>query len=176
LDAAVAAAMSTTVRSSSSVTPRDGSERAALRDREGGKVVSTRSAVSINRTRDCAESMERKSPRRVLRASSAIWPAISTPVGPAPTTTKVSSARRLAGTGSVSASSNALRTRARVARALSSDLTSGAKRRQSSWPKYAAGLAGHWSRSRSRLLLQSVARTARLITLATTRGLEIGER
>ena len=30
----------------------------------------------------------------VSRASSAIWPAISTPVGPAPTTTNVSHARR----------------------------------------------------------------------------------
>ena len=118
--------MSTTVRSSSSVTPRDSSEHAALRDREGGKVVSTRSKVSINTTRDWRESMERKSSRSVPRASSAIWPAISTPVGPAPTTTNVSSARRLTGSGSVSASSNAFRRRARVASALSSDLTSGA--------------------------------------------------
>ena len=44
-------------------------------------------------------STVRKSRRRVSRASSAIWPAISTPVGPAPTTTNVSQARRAVGVG-----------------------------------------------------------------------------
>ena len=53
-------------------------------------------------------SMVRKSPRR-SRAISAIWPAISTPVGPAPTTTKVSSSAWRAGSASSSAASKALR-------------------------------------------------------------------
>ena len=42
-------------------------------------------------------SIERKSCRSVSRASSPIWPAISTPVGPAPTTTNVSHAARRVG-------------------------------------------------------------------------------
>ena len=77
-----------------------------------------------------------KSRLSVSRASSAIWPAISTPVGPAPTTTKVSQAARRCGSASISAASNALRIRDRVASALSSDFTSGAAARHSSWPKY----------------------------------------
>ena len=44
-------------------------------------------------------SIARKSRRSVSRASSAIWPAISTPVGPAPTTTNVSQARAALGVG-----------------------------------------------------------------------------
>jgi hypothetical protein len=72
----------------------------------------------------------------VSRASSAICPAISTPVGPAPTTTKVSHPRRRSASDSISAASNALSICARTASALSSDFTSGATPRQSSWPKY----------------------------------------
>jgi len=77
-----------------------------------------------------------KSLRRVSRASSAIWPAISTPVGPPPTTTNVSHSARTSGSGSISAASNALRMRLRATSALSSDFTSVAYRPQSSWPKY----------------------------------------
>ena len=51
-------------------------------------------------------SMWRKSWRTVSRAISAIWPASSTPVGPAPTTTNVSQARCSSGSGSASAASN----------------------------------------------------------------------
>ena len=50
-------------------------------------------------------SIARKSLRSVSCASSAIWPAISTPVGPAPTTTNVSQRGRRAGSASASAAS-----------------------------------------------------------------------
>ena len=63
---------------------------AGERRREGGEHPV---AASTSSTRLSPASIVRKSPRRVSRASSAICPAISTPVGPAPTTTKVSSAR-----------------------------------------------------------------------------------
>ena len=69
------------------------------RESEGGKLVSTRSAASTSRMRALRGSMSRKSRRSVSRASSAIWPAISTPVGPAPTTTNVSQASRSAACG-----------------------------------------------------------------------------
>ena len=49
--------------------------------------------------------------RRVLVASSRIWPASSTPVGPAPTRAKVSKWLRSAGSVAVSAISNAPNTR-----------------------------------------------------------------
>ena len=81
---------STTDSSSRPVTPRFSRERSALAERLLGKVVRTRSSASTSRMRALAGSMVRKSPR-MSRAISAIWPAISTPVGPAPTTTKVSS-------------------------------------------------------------------------------------
>ena len=45
----------------------------------------------MSTTRAVRGSMLRKSPGRARRASSAIWPAISTPVGPAPMTANVSS-------------------------------------------------------------------------------------
>ncbi len=51
---------------------------------------STCPAASTSSTRALSEEMARKSRLRVRRDSSAIWPAISTPVGPAPTTTNVS--------------------------------------------------------------------------------------
>ena len=70
------------------------------------------------------------------RASSAIWPAISTPVGPAPTITNVSQAARRSGSCSISAASKAARMWLRTISALSSDLTSFACSLHSSWPKY----------------------------------------
>ena len=65
----------------------------AFAESDGGKLVSTRSAASTSRMRAVRGSIARKSRRSVSRASSAIWPAISTPVGPAPTTTNVSQVR-----------------------------------------------------------------------------------
>jgi hypothetical protein len=82
------ASTSTTDSSRRTVTPKPSSERFAFADRDGGNVASTRSIASTSRMRVCDTSIERKSPR-TSRAISAIWPAISTPVGPAPTTTKV---------------------------------------------------------------------------------------
>ena len=64
------------------MTPSSWSERAARSESDGGNDVSTRSAVSTSSTRHSRGSIARKSPRSVSRASSAIWPAISTPVGP----------------------------------------------------------------------------------------------
>ncbi len=127
--------MSITVRFTSGVTPRRLSEEEALADSDGGKVVSTRSAASISSIRPLAGSIWRKSWRIVSWAISAIWPAISTPVGPAPTSTNVSQAARRWGSGSISAASNAARMRRLTCSALSSVFTSDAWARQSSWPK-----------------------------------------
>jgi hypothetical protein len=72
----------------------------------------------------------------VYRASSAICPAISTPVGPAPTTTNVS--RWLTSRpceANTSASSNAPKIRPRSSRASSIDFIPGAKRAKWSLPK-----------------------------------------
>ena len=76
-----AASIPITVRPVRTVTPRRCSDRSAFADSEGGKLVSTRSAASTSRMRARRGSMVRKSRRSVSRASSAIWPAISTPVG-----------------------------------------------------------------------------------------------
>ena len=130
------ASTSTTVRDSSGVTPILSSERSARADSDGGKLPSTRSAASTSTIRPVLGSAERKLPRRLSRASSAIWPAISTPVGPAPTTTNESQDPRSSGSGAISAASNALRIAERVTSALSSDLTSCANSPHASWPKY----------------------------------------
>ncbi len=100
---------STTVCPTSGVTPSFSSARSALCESEGGKPVRMRSAVSTRSTRALRVSTWRKSRRRLSRASSAICPAISTPVGPPPTTTNVSQLRRLSSSGSTSAASNAVR-------------------------------------------------------------------
>jgi hypothetical protein len=63
----------------------------------GWKGGRTRSAASSRRIRLVEGAMLRNSPRSVRLASSAICPAISTPVGPAPTTTKVSARATSAG-------------------------------------------------------------------------------
>ena len=76
------ASTSTTVRESIGVTPIRSSERRARSDSDGGKLVSTRSPASTSTMRPLPGSAERKLRRRLSRASSAICPAISTPVGP----------------------------------------------------------------------------------------------
>ena len=78
-------------------TPSSPSARSARADRRGSNAVRTRSAPSSSRMRADPGSIERKSRRRVSRAISPIWPASSTPVGPAPTTTNVSHAARRSG-------------------------------------------------------------------------------
>ena len=118
------------------MTPSFSSERAAFAESFGGKPGRTRSTASTSRMRAVRGSTLRKSRRSVSRASSPICPAISTPVGPAPTTTNVSHASRACASVSHSAASNALRSRLRTTSALSSDFTSAAYSRHSSWPKY----------------------------------------
>ena len=77
-------------------------------------------------------SIAPKSGRSVRRASSAICPASSTPVGPPPTTAKVIQASRSSGSAASSARSKAPSTRERTRRASASDLSGGASAAHSS--------------------------------------------
>ncbi len=87
-------------------TPSDASSRAAFADSFGLNAVSTRSPASSRITRVSAGSKRVNSPLRWWRASTASWPATSTPVGPPPITTNVRDARaRLASSVARSASS-----------------------------------------------------------------------
>ena len=79
--------------------------------------------------------MVRNAPFSVRSASSAICPATSTPVGPAPTTTKVRRRSRSAGSVATSAASNAPRMRPRSSSASSMVFMPGAKVANSSLPK-----------------------------------------
>ena len=80
-------------------------------------------------------SMLRKSLRSVRRDSSAIWPAISTPVGPAPTTTKVIRRSISFGVLASSAHSNEPKIRPRSSSASSIDFMPGANWAKWSLPK-----------------------------------------
>ena len=91
--------------------------------------------ASTSTTRAVAESMLRKSRTIALRASSAMAPASSTPVGPPPTMTKVSSLRRSSGSSVTSACSKAARMRARISVASPIVFRPGAASSHSSWPK-----------------------------------------
>ena len=97
---------------------------------------STAGAASSRITRALVESMCRNAPLRVWSESSAICPAISTPVGPAPTTMKVSSFSRRAGSLDRSACSKAPRMRPRSSSASSMDFMPGANSAKWSLPKY----------------------------------------
>ena len=110
---------SVTIAFSTTSTPDRSSDRWVLRPRRGPNGGRTWSAPSIRMMRAAAGSMRRNCPRSVTRESSAIWPAISTPVGPAPTTTKVSSFCRSSGESATSAFSKAEKMRARSSRASS---------------------------------------------------------
>ncbi len=129
------ASTSITVRESIGLTPIRSSERRARSDSAGGKLESTRSPASTSTMHPLPGSAVRKLRRRLSRASSAICPAISTPVGPAPTTTNESQEPRSSSERAISAASNALRIAERVTSALSSDLTSWANSPHASWPK-----------------------------------------
>ena len=107
--------------------------RAGLRERRSGSTARLRAAGSSREP----GSKCRKSRASDCREISASAPAISTPVGPPPITTNVSSARPLRGSLSRSARSNASSTRRRISSASSSVFSPGATRRHSSWPKYA---------------------------------------
>ena len=78
--------------------------------------------------------MRRNSRASVERASSAMAPASSTPVGPPPTTTKVSSRAISAESGWLSAHSNALNSRSLIVSASSSVFSTVACAAHSSWP------------------------------------------
>ncbi|CNH26432.1 Uncharacterised protein [Mycobacterium tuberculosis] len=96
---------------------------------------STAGAASSRITRALVVSMRRKAPFSVWSASSAICPAISTPVGPAPTTVNVRSRWRRSGSLDRSAASKALRMRPRNSRASSMDFMPGANSANWSLPK-----------------------------------------
>ena len=91
---------------------------------------------SNSSTRALPGSIRWKSLRRTSLESSAIWPAISTPVGPPPTTTNVSHARLASGSSSSAAISNAPKILPRSSRASLIVFIPGAQRENSSWPKY----------------------------------------
>ena len=106
---------------------------AAPRDRR----PSTCGAPSSRSTRAWCGSMRRKSRVSAWNATSLMAPASSTPVGPPPTTTKVSHSRCDAPDRCArSASSNAERMRLRISSASSMVLRPGATPCHSSWPKY----------------------------------------
>ena len=102
--------------------------RAAARERS----ASTAGPPSSRMIFDELGSKCRKSFASDSRAISASAPAISTPVGPPPMMTNVSSGRRRAGSGSRSARSNASSTRRRISSASSSVFRPGACGRHSS--------------------------------------------
>ena len=89
----------------------------AAGERSSEKDPRTRGARSTSTIRADAGSMRRNSDRSVLRTRMAIAPAISTPVGPAPTRTNVSRSRWRLGSSSASACSNAPRILFRIATA-----------------------------------------------------------
>ena len=102
-------------------------ERAGARPRSAsrGKAGSTRGPASTSTMRASRGSMLRKSWRSATRASSAMAPAISTPVGPPPITTKVRRRRRASGRVAASACSKAIRMRRRMSVASSIVLQAG---------------------------------------------------
>ena len=97
---------------------------------------STCGAASSSTTRARRVLIRRKSWRSVRCASSTIWPAISTPVGPAPTTTKVSSRSISSSLSEISASSKAPKIRPRSSSASSMLFMPGANSANWSLPKY----------------------------------------
>ena len=99
--------MSVTMLDMCSSIPRRSRSLAALPDSRSPKVASTSLPPSKRRILALRGSIFRKSSLSTRLDSSAIWPAISTPVGPPPTTTKVSHSCRFAGSSSSSAISKA---------------------------------------------------------------------
>ena len=107
----------------------------ARRDSVSGNVFSTRRLESRSTIRACDVSTDRYSVCRMRWASSATCPAISTPVGPAPTIANVIHASRSSAVSAASASSNAPRIMLRSRLASSTDFMPGASTAQSSRPK-----------------------------------------
>ncbi len=79
--------------------------------------------------------MRRKSIASVWRATSVMAPAISTPVAPAPTITKVNRRARSLASVAISARSKAISSRRRMRVASSMRFKPGAASAHSSWPK-----------------------------------------
>ena len=129
------ALMSCTLTPSCTVTLRCRSCSSALRESSTSNTGSTRSAASSKMIRASRGSMCLKSRSIVSRAISEMAPAISTPVGPAPTMTKVISRSRSTGSLVTSAFSNASSRRRRMSSASSSVFSPGANCSHSGWPK-----------------------------------------
>ena len=106
-----------------------------LRASDSGKVASILGAASIRIMRAEFVSICRKSEASALCASSAIAPAISTPVGPAPTSTNVSSSCTFCGSVSISAASKASKMSRRIDVASIIDFSPGASCSHSGCPK-----------------------------------------
>ena len=118
-----------------SSTPSFSRDLRALAPSFSPKGGSGADAPSTRTTRALVGSMLRNSPLRVLEASSRICPAISTPVGPAPTTTKVRRRSTTAGSVACSACSKAPKMRALSSRASSMVFMPGANTAKWSLPK-----------------------------------------
>ena len=119
---------SVTIASVQISTPRLSSDLRADPPSASPKLGSTSGPPSMRMTRACFGSIRRNSPTRVFDASSRICPAISTPVGPAPTTANVRNRDRSSPSGASSASSNAPKIRARSSSASSMVFMPGAWR------------------------------------------------
>ncbi len=128
--------MRVTMESSRTSTPSASSCCCALRDSSSSYAASRRLPPSIRMIRAARGSKLRKSRLSVWCAISAKAPAISTPVGPPPITTKVSSARRSSGSVTCSACSKASRKRRRISVASSMVFIPGAMGAHSPCPKY----------------------------------------
>ncbi len=130
------ASTSVTLVPSRTSTPMSVSRLRAAPPSRSPNEGSTVSTASTRMIRAWVGSIRRKSFFRVRLASSAIWPAISTPVGPAPTTTKVSARSASAGVCASSASSKAPKIRPRSSSASSMDFIPGAWRANWSLPNH----------------------------------------
>ena len=128
---------SVTIAPSTTSTPSFSSSRLVAAPSLAPNGGSTCGAASIRITRAVWVWIARKSLRSVRRESSAIWPAISTPVGPAPTTTNVrwwsTSSPRLAPSSAIS---KAPKIRPRSSSASSMLFMPGAYSANWSLPKY----------------------------------------
>ena len=127
--------MSVTIEPMCSSTPSLRRVFSTLADSFGPKAASGALPPSNSSTRASSGFARRYSARSVLVASSRIWPASSTPVGPAPTRANVSQRRRWAGSSVVSAISNAPNTRRRMVSTSESVFMPGAIGANSSCPK-----------------------------------------
>ena len=130
------ASMPTTWAPMRSSMPRCSRVLAALPESWSPKVARGSLPPSTRITLTDEASKVRNSPRRLRVANSRTWPASSTPVGPAPTTTTVSHRSFSVGSATISAISKAPKMRRRSSRASSRVFMPGAKKANSSCPKY----------------------------------------